>query len=87
MTAVYLNHNNHALLVFKTGTKYAYAVSLVHALVRVIRVPKRDLTTMRLAQYDGAAYPLKRAVRSFKAIGKRLEITKSAKRALCSAAN
>ncbi len=77
---LFLDHNNHALLVVKEGNKYLHAVAIQHSGVRLVRVSKCE--PLRPATWQGKPYPASRAARAFRAIGKRLGITRSARRAL-----
>lgn len=78
---LYLDHNSHALLVFKEGRVYVHAIEIT-SMVRVVKIDKSEMRYWREAEFKGQPYPLRRAVRKLRQAGKTLGITKAAAVAL-----
>jgi len=67
------------VLLVKTGNKWAQVMFMDAAGIRIKRVPVADIERY---MWELECYPLQRAVRRFRAAGKRFGITGGAKQAL-----
>lgn len=75
---ILLDHNAHALLVFKEGRAYLHAIALHQPPVRVVKLPLLERRHLRPLEYRGRPYPLARAVRHFRRAGRVPGITDGA---------
>lgn len=80
--AILVDHNAHALLVFKEGRTYLHAIALHQPPVRLVKMPILERRHLRPLEYHGRPYPLARAVRLFRRAGRELGITDGAAAAL-----
>lgn len=79
---ILLDHNAHALLVFKEGRTWLHAIALHSLPVRLVKVPKLERRHLRPLEYRGGPYPLARALRLFRRAGRDFGITEGAAAAL-----
>jgi len=81
MTRVVLDHNNHSIIVYKETKKFYYGVTFHGAgstsPVRLVKIPVDYVSKGRVlreplrdALYKGKPYPVGRAIRAFKRVGK-----------------
>ena len=78
---LYRDRNSKALLLFKRGHKMLHCL-IISPPVRVVKLEKIEERYFTLLLLDGKPYPLRRALRRFKASGKNLGITDAAKAVL-----
>ena len=79
---VLLDHNSHALIVFREGRKTMYAVALHNPPVRIIKLPLEERRYFRPMMLGTIPYPARRAVRLFRRAGRTFGITKAARTVL-----
>ena len=79
------NEGVRSALLVNEGRKFISLIP-VDLPVRIKKVPLTETKYMRDSEYKGKLYPLKRAVRILKRMGKEGGITKSASKALKEAA-
>ena len=84
MTApeILVDHNAHALLVFKEGRAWLHAIALHSPPVRVVKLQRLERRHLRPLEYHGRPYPLARALRLFRRAGRDFGITEAAAAAL-----
>lgn len=75
---ILLDHNAHALLVFKEGRTFLHAIALHQPPVRLVKLPRLERRHLRPLEYRGRPYPLTRALRIFRRAGRELGITDGA---------
>ena len=79
MTAeLYRDQHAKALILFKRGTKMLHCLMIAPP-VRVVKLERQDERYLVPLLLHGESYPLKRALRRFKAAGRELGITGRAK--------
>ena len=66
----------------KRGTKRTTLIVMTDHGLRALEVSNDEARYMRPVEYKGAPYPLRRAISKFRAVGRKLGQTKSAKNAL-----
>ena len=78
---LYRNENSKTIIVFKRGYTKLHCLMIAPP-VRVVKLEKIAELYFAPLLYKGAPYPLRRALRLFKASGKTLGITDGAKNVL-----
>ena len=79
---ILLDHNAHALLVFKEGRTFLHAIALHQPPVRLVKLPLLERHHLRPLEYRGGPYQLARALRLFRRAGRDFGITEGAAAAL-----
>lgn len=80
------NYNIAAALILKETRNYFYLTQIDVSGLSLIKVPVCDEKHFSPIEYKGKPYPVKRAVRLFKAAGRKYGMTKMTKRYLAEAA-
>ena len=78
---LYLNENSKAIILFKRGHKKLHCLMIAPP-VRVVKLEKIEERHFTPLLRKGEPYPLRRALRQFKAAGKGFGITDTARQVL-----